>query len=262
MRFAATVRAASTPVLPATAVIAFAAMVAVSEPVFAQVHTNAHGEQSRALRDRGGATRNLPPVGRYASESGNEFVLDQSGAMPLLRFERSAETWVLRPSAAPRGDVIYRNDAGDQILRITPDGGITLYTRREPNGSPVSRVGGGESLAAPVLGPVQLFNLMNRRSGMVSQALGRLVQINLPDVQSEALSVEALVISTDAVIRMSRAPVARQRLERLRSITIVEGGRANVVYSRGDLRVTIDPSQGQAGRPSSTRVIQAFAPRD
>ena len=54
------------------------------------------------------------------------------GARPLFRFERREETWVLRSTPAPRGDVIYRNDAGDQILRVTPDGGMTLYTARAP----------------------------------------------------------------------------------------------------------------------------------
>jgi hypothetical protein len=65
-------------------------------------------------------------------------------------------------------------------------------------------------------------------------------------------------VTTDAVVRMSRSGVTRQRLERLRSITIVEGRRVSAVYAEGDLRVVIDQTQGPAGRPSSTRVIQAF----
>ena len=69
---------------------------------------------------------------------GEGFILDRSGRHPLLRFDRRDETWVLRPSAAPRGDVIYRNDAGDQVLRVTPSGGMTVYTPRAPGGSPAS----------------------------------------------------------------------------------------------------------------------------
>ena len=63
-----------------------------------------------------------------SSETGEGFIFDRSGSRPLLRFERREETWVLRPTAAPRGDIIYRNDAGDQVLRVTPGGGMTVYT--------------------------------------------------------------------------------------------------------------------------------------
>ena len=102
---------------------------------------------------------------------------------------------------------------------------------------------------------------MARRSALVSSALGRLVEINLSGEKSEALSVDALIVTTDAVVRIARSPSARPFLERLRIITIVEGARASVSYSRGDLRVVVDPKRGIAGRPSSARVIRAVIPQ-
>ncbi|HYC98251.1 DUF4908 domain-containing protein [Brevundimonas sp.] len=228
----------------------------------AQNRGNAQAEQSRALRDRGPSSVALPPVGRYVAESGEGFILDRSGRHPLLRFDRRDETWVLRPSAAPRGDVIYRNDAGEQVLRVTPSGGMTIYTPRAPGGSPASFTGSGPSLTPPTLGPVLLFRLMAQRSHMVSQAVGRLVEVNLGGEQSEALCVEALIVTTEAVIRIARSPTARQYIDDLRSITIVEGSRAGVTYARGRLTVTVDPGEGMAGRPSSARVIRAILPRD
>lgn len=259
MKFRGSVRTASTPIW-ATVAFAFVAAVLLLAPVpaKAQQESNAQAQQSRSLRDRI-FSRNLAPVGRYVAENGQGFILDRTGSTSLLRFDRSVETWALRSSAAPRGDVLYRNDAGQLVLRVTPDGGMTLYGPRAPQGSPVSMVGPGESLAPPALGPMQLFSLMQRRSGMLSEALGRLVQINLPDVNSEALSVDALIVTTDAVMRMSRSVTARSRLDRLRSITIVEGNRVGVNYTRGELRVMIDPAKGAAGKPSSARIIEAFA---
>ncbi|MFN3668899.1 MAG: DUF4908 domain-containing protein [Brevundimonas sp.] len=245
-------------------VIALAAaalsMLPLASEARAQIRSNAQAEQSQALRNRGGpAPRALPPTGRYVAESGEAFTLDRSGQRPLLRFDRRDETWVLRPTAAPRGDVIYRNDAGDQLLRVTPGGGITVYTPRSPGGSPVSFSGPGPSLTPPTLGPTQLFQLMARRSAMLSQTMGRLIEINVDTgEQAESLSVEALILSTDAVLRIARSPTARASLNRLRAITIVEGGRASVTYSRGELRIVVAPVQGVAGRPSSARVIQAF----
>ncbi len=230
-------------------------------PAAAQLRSNVQTEQSRVIRDQS-VTRTLPPPGRYSSEAGQTFMLDRAGNLTLLRFERSTETWALRPTSAPRGDTIYRNDAGEQVLRVTPSGGITVYTTRNPGGSPVSQTGPAVSLEPTSLGPVQMFNLMTRRSSLVSEALGRLVRINLDGQESEALCIEALIVTTDAVVRIARSPSARPFLDRLRSITVIEGTRASVSYSNGDLRVVVDPKRGIAGRPSSARVIRAVIPQD
>lgn len=246
---------ASAPLSAAMALaLAFAADSAV-----AQVRSNAQAEDSRAVRARGGAAPIVPPaVGRYVAESGEGFILDRSGRHPLLRFDRREETWVLRPSPAPRGDVIYRNDAGAQVLRVTPGGGMTVYTSRAPSGSPASFSSSGSSLTPPTLGPAQLFSLMTRRSAMVSQAVGRLVEVNVDTgPTSEALTVEALIVATDALIRIARSPSTAGVLSRLRSLTIVEGTRPGVIYSNGRLRISVAPALGVAGRPSSARVIAA-----
>lgn len=236
-------------------------LLVFAQPVDAQIRSNAQAEQSTQLRNQGGAPApTLPASGRYVAESGEGFMIDRSGSRPLLRFDRREETWVLRPSAAPRGDVIYRNDAGEQVLRVTQGGAITVYTPRNPGGSPASFSGAGQSLAPPSLGPVRLFELMARRSAMLSQAVGRLVEINLDGEASESLCVEALIVTTDAVARIARSPSARSSLDGLRSITVMEGTRSGVSYSNGRLVVTVDPRQGQAGRPSSTRVIRALLP--
>ncbi len=248
------------PTAMAFAVAALAATSAVASPstIEAQVRGNAQAEQSRSIAVRP-SRAGQPPSGRYVSESGEAFIFDGTGALPLFRFERRTETWVLRPTPAPRGDVIYRNDAGAQILRVTHGGGITLYTVRAPNGSPASLTGGAEPLTLPTLGPIRLFSLMNQRGSLVSQALGRLVVINLTGEESEALMVDALIVTTDAVIRMARSPTFRGSLAELRSITLVEGGRASVSFRNGDLRVVVNPDQDLAGRPSSSSIIRAVA---
>lgn len=263
MVLTAKVRSAETP-LSTVMAIAIASLAlwsaAFTSDAAAQTRGNAQAQQSRDLLARGGRTTTLPPVGRYVAESGDGFVLDRSGRFPLLRFDRRDETWVLRPTPAPRGDVIYRNDAGDQLLRVTPNGGITVYTQRAPSGSPASFSGTGTSLAPPALGPAQLFTLMARRSAMLSQTIGRLIEINVnTGASSESVTVEALIIATDTVLRIARSPTARGALARLRSITIVEGSRTSATFAGGELRIIVVPGQGVAGRPSSARIIRAFA---
>lgn len=257
------VEAARRPI-PAAIAFAVVALAYLPAPATAgpldmeQVRGNAQAEQSRAISVRPSLS-GAPPSGRYLSESGEPFIFDGTRTRPLFRFERRAETWVLRPTPAPRGDIIYRNDAGAQVLRVTPGGGVTLYTQRAPNGSPASLVGGSVQLVLPPLGPVGLFSLMTQQGSQVSQALGRLVVINLSGDQSEELMVDALMVTTEAVIRMARSPTWRAELETLRSITLIEGTRASVTFRRGDLLVVVNPARELEGRPSSSTIIRAVS---
>ncbi|CAN5248919.1 DUF4908 domain-containing protein [soil metagenome] len=220
----------------------------------AQARSNVQAEQSRQIQR---PSRVQPETGRYQSESGESFVFDRSGPRPLFRFQSRNEVWALRANAAPRGDIIYRNDAGAQILRVTPDGGVTLYSVRAPNGSPASRVGPSPALERPLLGPVELARLMLQRGALLSRTLGRAIVVALDGEEDEALCIDALMVSTDAVLRMAASPTTRAQLDGLHTVTITEGRTASVVYVNGDLRVTVQPNQGVSGRPSSTRIIQA-----
>ena len=256
MAFVAPIAPAQFAVLPGVAILLASMLLAM--PVAAeaaQVRSNAQAEQSRGMGR--GTGRTLPDTGRYVAESGESFVFDRSGARPLFRFQSRSETWALTARPAPRGDIIYRNDAGDQILRVTPDGGMTLYSVRAPNGSPASMAGPAPALERPLLGPVQLSNLMIQRSFMMSRALGRMISVLLDGEQDEALCTDALMVSTDAVMRMAASPTLRGQLSGLRAVTITEGRASSVVYVNGELRVTVHPNQGATGRPSSARIIQA-----
>ena len=248
--------------LCAAALTLSSAGLAEAQVLTGQERGNVQTDYSRQIR-RQSVNRTTPDAGRYVAATGQGFVVDHAGSQLLLRFDRSNETWVLRASSAPRGDTIYRNDAGEQVLRVTSGGGLTLYSTRSPGGSPVSTASGPvPNLQPQALGPIQMFNLMTRRSSLISDAMGRLVQINVYGDESEALCVEALIVSTDTVIRIARSPSAKPFLDRLRVITVVEGSRSAVTYQRGELRIVVDPSRGIAGRPSSARIIRAIVPQD
>lgn len=246
--------------MAAAAGLGLPAAVASGSLAQAQVRGNAQAEQSQSLMRERIFGRNLPVMGRFVSESGQAFVLDRSGSRTLLRFERTTETWVLRPTPAPRGDIIYRNDNGDQILRVTPDGGMTLYTTTTPQGAPVSLAGEGQSLVPPALTGVQLWNYIVRQSDRASRALGRLVVVDV-DIQpgSEAVAADALSTAVDAVSRMSRSGNLNRQAGLVRRIVVTDEGRSGVTFNRGVLRVGIDPQAGFAGRPSSARIVRTMA---
>lgn len=249
------------PDLALAAVFALAAAACALTPDagFAQARGNAQAEQGRELRERE-AGRGMPSAGRYASDGGQSFIFDRSGGRPLLRFEQSTEIWVLRAAPAPRGDVIYRNDAGDQVLRVTPDGGMTLYTPDHPGGVPVAMRGSAERLRPTPLTVVQLAGFLIRQSYLASRALGRIVEVEAPDVGpgSEVATAEGTAIAVEAVVRMTRSDSLRSRVTALRRILILPGERPGASFASGTLTITIAPQLGVAGRPSSVVVVRAF----
>ncbi len=258
------VRAAPTPISAAQALAVWALAVLTlllvfQTPAWAQRRSNAQAEQSQSLRGGGGA-RGLPASGRYVAETGQGFILDLSGQRPLMRFERGGEVWALRPTPAPRGDTIYRNDAGDQILRVTPDGGMTLFTTRAPQGTPVSAAGAAPSLLPPTLTAIQLWNFIVRQSERASQALGQLVVVDV-EIQpgSEAVAADALSTVVDALSRMARSPNLRQEAVRVRRVVVTDQPGVPTTFARGTLRIGINPQAGYAGRPSSARIVRVVA---
>lgn len=249
---------------PLTRAMACAAMgVCVLWPwsAQAQLRGNIQAEHSQSVRDR--PARPLVTPGRYVTESGESFTLDHSGGRPLVLFGESNEVWVLRATPAPRGDILYRNDQGEVVLRSTASGGLTLYTPRSPGGEPVSQAGPGQNLRRPALSPIQLVNFMVRQSDIASRAVGHLVVFEAEEISpgSETLVAEAAAAAVEALTRMSRAANLSDQAAQVRRIVITEGGRNNVAFARGVLTITVNPGEGAAGRPSSARVVRTLAGR-
>lgn len=252
------VRSAIAPLLIAMAFGAVASLP-VSDAA-AQARGNVQAEQSRSLHDRL-YSRGLPQTGAYVTSSGVEFVLDRSGSRPLIRFGGSQEIWVLHPSSAPRGDVLYRNDAGDLVLRITRSGGLTLYTPSEPAGSPASLTGPASGLRSADLSMNQLAGYLLSQSLIASNAVGHLVELDVRLVSPGAYASlpDVVPVVVQAIARMARSSNLRDKATQVRIIQIIEGPRAAVAYRSGVLRITIDPDQGAAGRPSSARIVRTLA---
>ncbi len=201
-----------------------------------------------------------PPVARYVSGDGAEFVLDRSRHMPLLKFEQSAEVWVLYPSAAPRGDVIYRNDVGDPVLRATKLGGLTLFTAARPSGAPAALAGEAEILK--LLAPLSAAGLLQRlaqASARASRAAQRLIPFEASGVTpgEEPIYADAAIVAAEGISRMSRDPQRRSVVSRVRKVRLLPGRRPSAQVRAGVLQVTLTPTLGVAGRPSSGRILTA-----
>ena len=100
------------------------------------------------------------------------FVLDRTGADPLMRMDGSVETYILDEILGPRGDIIFKMEDGATILRQTNIGGVTLFDRYSPTGQPVIENG----LAMPLsLKPVDAQTVRARAkivAGNLSKRVG------------------------------------------------------------------------------------------
>ena len=153
-----------------------------------------------------------PPVARYVSETGDVFILDRSQPKPLLKFEHSPEVWVLLPQPGPRGDVIYKNDLGEPVLRATRLGGVTVFTDARPSGAAAALAGGGSSLKLAPLGPQALLERLAQASARASRAARRLSEIPMAKGTDNAMtscardSKETSYVKTPTVVHNAVIP--------------------------------------------------------
>lgn len=201
-----------------------------------------------------------PPVARYVSEDGDGFTLDLTQDQPLLKFENSPEVWALRPQPAPRGDVIYKNDVGEPMLRATRLGGLTVFTDHRPDGEAAALAGGGSPIRLLPLDPQALLEKLGQASLRASRAARHVILFDAEaNPGSSAVIADAAVVASVAVTHLAEKPQGRARLAGLKRVFLEQGKRVAAVMQKGTLKITVTPGQGQGGRPSSQRIAAAMS---
>lgn len=230
---------------------AFAAALTFSAPAFAQAQ--------QAQPQRGAAPP--PPVqglyttsggaSRYSTPDGAvRFVLDRSGGrVALVRFEGDPEVHVLRPVMAAGGGEIYRTEDGNLMLRVTPHGGIIVYTRANRAGSPASEDG----RAAPLTPEAIAFAEMQRRfrelQSRAARTVGQSVTFSVPAQMSAPQAGVVLDAAERAAEGLAAAP-----LTTIRRVVITIGNSPGVIMRGEQLTIQVAPQMGYAGRPSSNTI--------
>lgn len=204
----------------------------------------------------------MPTVARYRGEEGESFILDRSGGAPLMRFDDSPEIWVLKPTPGPRGDVIYRNDVGDPVLRAMRVGGLTLFTSDRPTGM-AAALAGGASILRPALvsGPAQLFQILLQASARASRIAQHRVEFNAPDVSpgEEPVFADAMLVTAQAFGRLVAGRGGRSVVARFVRVRFDSGHSPEALVFGHEVRIVVSPKDGVAGRPSSRRIAMAMA---
>jgi hypothetical protein len=198
-----------------------------------------------------------PPVARYVSDEGQTFILDRSTPTPLLRFEDSPEILALNPTPAARGDTIYRDDTGQPVLRLTKLGGLTVFFPGRPDGAPVAFDGLAQGLRLAPMSPALLLQRLVQASARASHAARHLIVFDAQEATpgSEAVFADAAFVASQALVRMSGQQGGDKALARLGRVLFLPGSKETVAAGKGVLHITINVSQGLAGRPSSARII-------
>jgi hypothetical protein len=200
-----------------------------------------------------------PQTACYMSEDGRVFTLDRTQPAPLLKFEDSPEVWALAPNPAPRGDVIYKNDLGEPMLRATRLGGFTLFTDKRPSGEAVSLARGCAPLRLLILGPQALSERLLQASVRSGRAARRSVLFEAEATpNSAALIADAAMVVTLAYMRVASRDGGRALLGKVGKVQFAEGRRPSVSFAGGTLRIVVAPSEGLAGRPSSEKVVKVL----
>lgn len=199
-----------------------------------------------------------PPLARYVSEQGRVFVLDRTQNAALLKFDDSPEVWALAPSPAPRGDVIYKNDLGQPVLRVTRLGGFTLFAGARPGGEAVSMAGGGAPIRLPPMSPQAVFERLTQASLRASRAARRPMYFEAEATPaSSALIADAAILASLAIVRMAQGAEGRAALARFNRVRFEAGKAAEAGMKDGVLSIIVAPQAGLAGRPSSERILRA-----
>ncbi|MEW6597730.1 MAG: DUF4908 domain-containing protein [Pseudomonadota bacterium] len=206
-------------------------------------------------------------AGRYLPEEGEAFVVEPAEGQHVLlvRFEDNPEVYVLRPTAAPRGDVIYKNDVDEPMLRATRLGGLTVFTDAHPLGAAAAPAPGETNplRLAPIASANALLQSMVQASRWASHAAQHLVVFEAPDLSAKditpaggAVFADAAWLAAQAFNRLAaQGKDGRLIVQRYDKVEFANGKAASATVTGAVVQITVCTDKGYAGRPSSKRIL-------
>lgn len=222
----------------------------------------------------------MPRLARFKADTGDSFVLEvASGGPAFLKYDDSGEVWALTPTPGPRGDMIYKNDVGEPMLRTTRTGGLTVFTRDRPSGIAAAIEGGASDLHNMLVsGPVAMIQVLIRASAHASQTAGHKVEFEAgcprkktrrdcpgeADLTpgSEPIFADAATLAAQAFVKVDRKGQAgHTALQYCDKVAFLNGRPPGVRMVGQELRITVTPDLGFGGRPSSQRISQVLFAR-
>lgn len=195
-------------------------------------------------REASGATRYATPDG------GVRFVLDRSGGRAaLVQFEGDREVHVLRPAMAAGGGEIYRTEDGAVMLRVTPHGGVIVYTRAIRTGAAASEEGRVAPLTPQALAVAEMQQRFRAIQAQARRRVGQDVVFTVPARMSAPVAGVVVDAAERAAEGLAAAPMTS-----VRQVIITVGDTPRIALRGQQLFIQVAPQMGYAGRPSSNTV--------
>jgi hypothetical protein len=239
----------SGPSLSGRGAAAFAAALALAgTPGLAQAQQQRQGPAAPPVQ---GLYTTSSGATRYATPDGSvRFVFDRSGGRAaLVRFEGDPEVHVLRPTMAAAGGEIYRTEDGSVMLRVTPHGSITVYTRTLRTGAPVTEVAQVAPLTPEAVAFAEMQERFRQLQAQARRRVGQTVMFTVPARMTPQAAGVVLDAAERAAEGLAAAPMTNVRR------VVINIGRQPALAMRGDtLFIQVNPALGYAGRPSSNTV--------
>ncbi len=234
--------------------------------------SGAEAQSFKSFRDKifgkpvedGRSSQAVPRVAHFVSEDGESFVFDASQSMPLMRFDGDDEVFALTATAGTRGDVIYKNDLGQPVLKATRWGGMVLFSDGRPMGDPVAVKGKADTFQPSRMSPEQLWLHLAKSAYRASRAIEHKVLFNAdadtPGDSTIALFADAATVASDALIQAAERSDSRHALDALHEVRFIEGRPPGARFDNGILVMKLDPSRGTwGGHVSSKRIVKVLS---
>jgi hypothetical protein len=248
-------RPAATAVLAALA-LGFAAAIAAA-PASAQQpppSTFAQGKAAQAQRSANTATKGGTRYTDMASDK--NFILENRGSDVLLQVEGDPEVRTLVPVPAQRGDVFFKDDRGQVVLRVTEQGNVVSYLANK-EGSPADLIGYVAPLSTPAM-TSSLNELRLHAAQRLAKLAGHEVTIfgTSEFSRNEAWAADAL---NNVVAGVERANgLAGKTATKLTTVRLVRTQAPSVVFKDGELVLGVNPDEEFGGRVSSEAITNAL----
>lgn len=213
-----------------------------------------------ALACFGPAAADSSRIGYFRSlDGGTGFVLDRSGETPKQRYDGSSEIILLDTAPAARGDTIYKQADGLIVLRETPYGAMTLYSKRYSKGVAVVRLSDAVPLTSAPRSADEVAASARALGERLTASFGAPVPVKLPAAPLNPIGLgivdEAIVNTGLAFDRRLTSPERTAALaEIVKAIEYRLARKPNGGIAKGVLSIEIAPSLGLEGRLSSVEI--------
>jgi len=229
-------------------------------------------------RERVSESGSARGVERYVLTSDDRiFLFEERGASARVRFlcspddprldcqldggDAAPEIHLLSATRAPRGDIIYKTEEGETLLRIAAYGGATVFWPGETYGIAASKSFGDDRPLSLIF---EDYEAARRRAQSASVHVGAMIGAPLFfDVGAgrRAVGANAAVLS-DAVLMAAKGigtvaddPIgARAVADRIKRVAFLPGAAPGVALNGAVLEIVYVPNQDVNGRPASAAV--------